>query len=96
MDNPVVSRMKENIVTAPTLVRVEVALVEILASYPGEDIRERELRGLLKRRGFRRSAPAFIFTMMGLADKGLVTCREEVNFVDGMETKERYYRQADG
>jgi hypothetical protein len=88
--------MKEDIVTAPTLTRVEVALVEILASYQGEEIRERELRGLLKRRGFRSSAPAFVFTMMALEDKGLVSCREEVNFLDGMAFSERYYRPPDG
>jgi hypothetical protein len=81
---------------APALTRVEGALVEILASYRGEEIREREPRGLLKRRGFRRSAPAFVFTMMGLGDKGLVACRDEVNFPDGVEIRERYYSAVDG
>jgi hypothetical protein len=88
--------MKENIVTPPTLTRVEMAIVEILERYQGNEIRERELRGLLKRCGFRRSAPAFVFTMMGLEDKGLVTCREEVNFLESMQIRERFYRRADG
>jgi hypothetical protein len=29
--------------------------------------------------------------MMSLEDKGLVTCREEVRVVDGVEIRERYY-----
>ena len=40
-----------------------------------------DLRGLLRSRGFRRSAPALVFTMLSLEDKGLVTCREEVRVV---------------
>jgi hypothetical protein len=43
-------------------------------------------------RGFRRSAPALVFTMMNLADKGLAACREEIRVVDGVEVKDRYYR----
>ena len=78
--------------TPPTLSRVEVAILEMLVS--DQEILERELRQLLKRRGFRRSAPAFVFTMMKLEDTGLVTRREEVSFLGGMEIKERYYRQA--
>jgi hypothetical protein len=57
-----------------------------MADEPG-----RELRGLLSKRGFRRSAPALVFTMMNLADKGLVECREEVTVVDGVEVRDRYY-----
>lgn len=74
-----------------TLTKVEVAILEILDGFQGEEVSGRELRGLLQNRGFRRSAPAFVFTMMNLADKGLVTCREEVRIVDGVEIKERYY-----
>jgi hypothetical protein len=77
--------------TAPALARVEVAILEILEHYPGDEIPGRELRGLLSRRGFRRSASAFVFTMMSLEDKGLVTCREDVGLADGVETRERYY-----
>jgi hypothetical protein len=79
-------------VTAPALTHVEQALVDILASYPGEEVPGRELRALLRSWGFRRTAPALVFTLMSLQDKGLVTCREEVRVVDGVEIKERYYR----
>jgi hypothetical protein len=73
------------------LTRVEVAILEILEHYRGRDILERELRGLLQKRGFRRSAPAFVFTMMSLQDKRLVKCQEEVRLVEGREIKERFY-----
>jgi hypothetical protein len=76
----------------PALTRVERAILDILANYPGEDVSGRDLRGLLSYRGFRRSAPAFVFTMMNLADKGLIECREEVSVIDGVEVRDRYYR----
>jgi hypothetical protein len=60
-----------------TLTKVERAILDLLANYPGEEVSGRDLRGLLSNRGFRRSAPAFVFTMMHLADKGLIACREE-------------------
>jgi repressor of nif and glnA expression len=82
-------------VTVPTLTRVELAILEILENYRDDEIQGRELRGLLSNRGFRRSAPAFVFTMMSLEDKGLVTCREDVYCVDGLEIKERYYSPMD-
>jgi hypothetical protein len=72
---------------------VELALLEILEHHQGDEMSGRELRRLLTRRGFRRSAPAFVFTMMSLEDKGLVTCREEVSYFHGMEVAERYYSQ---
>lgn len=75
---------------------VERAVLDILADRPGEEVAGRVLRGLLSNRGFRRSAPALVFTMMGLADKGLVSCREEVAVVDGMEVRDRYYRAGAG
>lgn len=78
--------------SAPSLTQVEFAILDILASYPGEEIDGRELRGLLRSRGFRRSAPVFVFTMLSLKDKGLVACREEVRDVDGVEIRDRYYR----
>lgn len=77
------------------LTKVEVAILEILESCRGDEILGRELRGLLKRREFKRSAPAFVFTMMSLEDKGLVTCREEVNFFENLESTERYYSLTD-
>jgi hypothetical protein len=77
----------------PTTVlsRIEQAIVQILERFPDDEIAGRELRGLLRNRGFRRSAPALVFTMMSLEDKGLITCREEVHVTDAVETKERYY-----
>jgi hypothetical protein len=71
---------------------VEHAILGLLASYPGEWVPGRQLRTLLSNQGFRRSAPAFVFTMMGLEDKGLIDCREEVGVVDGVEIRDRYYR----
>lgn len=72
------------------LAKVEQAVLDILAS--GEEINGRDLRGMLTSRGFRRSAPALVFTMMNLVDKGLVACREEIRVVGGVEVKDRYYR----
>jgi hypothetical protein len=74
------------------LSQVEVVILDALRSRPGEEIDGRDLRGLLRRRGLRRSAPAFVFTMMSLEDKGLVACREEVRDADGVEIRDRYYR----
>ena len=77
--------------TTPALTNVEQAVLDILADFPGEEVQGRDLRGLLQRRGFRRSAPAFVFTMMRLEDKGLISCRQEVRVVQGLEITERYY-----
>jgi hypothetical protein len=74
------------------LTKVEQAILDILANYPGEEVSGRDLRGLLSQRGFRRSAPAFVFTMMNLADKRLIECREEVSVIEGVEVRDRYYR----
>jgi hypothetical protein len=78
-------------VTAPALTRVEQAILDILAHFPGEEVQGRDLRRLLQQRGFRRSAPAFVFTMMRLEDKGWISCREETRNVDGVENRERFY-----
>jgi len=75
---------------------IEQAIVQILDVDPRHEIAGRELRSLLRSRGFRRSAPALVFTMMSLADKGLVECREETRIVDGVEIRDRYYRAATG
>ena len=74
------------------LTKVEQVILDLLASYPGEEVSGRELRGLVSNRGFRRSAPAFVFTMMALVDKGLVSCRLEVSVIDGVEIQDRYYQ----
>jgi hypothetical protein len=78
-------------VTAPALTPVERAILQVLEQYPGEEVADRALRSLLRSRGFRRTAPAFIFTMLLLEDKGLVACREQARVVDGVEIRERYY-----
>jgi hypothetical protein len=31
--------------------------------------------------------------MMQLGDKGLITCREEVRVIGGVEVRDRYYRR---
>lgn len=80
----------------PTLAQVEKAILEILANHAGGEVPGRELRGLLSKRGFRRSAPALVFTMLNLADKGLVEWREEVTVIDGVEVRNRYYRIVEG
>jgi hypothetical protein len=78
------------------LTKVEQAILNLLANYPGEEVLGRELRGLLSNRGFRRSAPAFVFTMMSLTDKGLVSCREEARMTDLVEVRDRYYKMSTG
>jgi hypothetical protein len=83
--------------TTPALTKVEQAILGTLADFRGEEVPGRDLRRLLQTRGFRRSAPAFVFTMMSLEDKGLVTCREEVRVVSGLAIKDRFYASgADG
>jgi hypothetical protein len=80
----------------PALTNVERAILDILARLPGEEVSGRVLRGLLCKWGFRRSAPAFVFTLLSLEDKGLVSCREEVRVVDGVEITDRYYGSGGG
>lgn len=78
--------------TTPALSKVEQAILEILDCFPEEEIPGWDLRGLLSSRGFRRTAPSLVFTMMGLEDKGLVACREEVRVVGGVEVRDRYWQ----
>jgi hypothetical protein len=77
--------------TNPTLTPVEQAILEILARYPGGEIPGRELRARLRGRGFRRTAPALVFTMMRLEDKGLVRSFEQVRDAEGIAIKEWSY-----
>jgi hypothetical protein len=79
-------------VTASPLTKIEQAILEILEIDPRHEILERDLRSVVRSRGFRRTAPAFVFTMMSLEDKGLVDCREEIRIVDGVTITDRYYR----
>jgi hypothetical protein len=74
-----------------SLSRIEQAILDILEFYPNQELLGQDLRGLLQRCGFRRSAPAFVFTMMRLADKGLVVCREEVIVIRGLTVRDRFY-----
>lgn len=73
------------------LTRIERTILAVLECR-AEDVSGRELRSLVRRAGYHRSAPAFVFTMLRMADKGLVVCREETRVVEGLEFKERYYR----
>ena len=82
--------------TAPGLTSVERAILDILARRPGAEVPGRELRGLLRGRGFRRSAPALVFTLLSPEDKGLVACREEARVVDGLEVRDRFYSSTGG
>jgi DNA-binding transcriptional ArsR family regulator len=81
-------------VTAQPLTRIEQAIVQILDIDSRREVLGREMRSLLRRLGFRRSAPALVFTMKSLEDKGLVDCREEIRIVDGVTVTDRYYRAA--
>jgi hypothetical protein len=80
------------LMSTPLLTQLDLAILDILHDFQGEEVHGRDLRSLLRRRGFRRTAPAFVFTMMSLEDKGLVSCREEIVVIDGVEVKDRYYQ----
>ena len=75
----------------PTFTLIEQAILQILDRC-SRDVSGRELRSLLRGRGFRRSAPALVFTMQRLEDKGAVVCREETKAVDGVKITDGYYR----
>jgi hypothetical protein len=74
------------------LTKIEQAILDILSDFPDYEISEKELRTLVQNRGFRRSAPAFVFTMMNLVDKGLAASREEIRKTDRVEVRDRYYQ----
>ena len=82
--------------TGSPLTTIEQAILQILDIDPRHEILGQDMRSLLRSRGFRRSAPALVFTMMSLEDKGFVDCREEIRIVDGVEIRDRYYRAAAG
>jgi hypothetical protein len=75
-----------------TLTRIERSILDILSDFPGYEVSGQDLRTLVQNRGFRRTAPAFIFTMMNLVEKGLVACREEVRMTDMAEVRDRFYK----
>jgi len=75
-----------------TLTKIEHTILDILSDFPDHEISGQDLRTLMQNRGFRRSAPAFVFTMQNLVEKGLVSCREEVRQTDMAEVCDRFYR----
>ena len=78
------------------LTLIERAILEIVNAYAPEEVSAQDLRRLLRSCGFRRTAPALVFTMMSLEDKGLVTCREDVQVIEGIEVRHRSYRARKG
>jgi len=78
--------------TMSTLTRIEQTILDILSDFPGYEASEKDLRTLVQNRGFRRSAPAFVFTMMNLVEKGLVACREEVRITEMARVRDRFYK----
>jgi hypothetical protein len=78
-------------VTDPGFTMIERVILSIL-DHRSTEIPGRELRSLLRSHGFRRSAPALVFTMLRLQDKGAVVCREETEVINGVPLTERYYR----
>jgi hypothetical protein len=75
-----------------TLTKIEQAILDILTDLPGYEVSEKDLRTLVQNRGFCRSAPAFIFTMMNLVEKGRVVCREEVRVTEMAHVRDRFYK----
>ena len=75
-----------------TLAKIEQTILDILSDFPDYEMSAQDLRTLVQNRGFRRSAPAFIFTMQNLVEKGLVACRENVRRTDLAVVRNRYYR----
>jgi hypothetical protein len=75
-----------------TLTKIEQSILDILSDFPGYEVLGQDLRTLVHNRGFRRSAPAFVFTMQNLVDKGLVAYREEVRMTEMAEVRDRYYQ----
>jgi hypothetical protein len=75
-----------------SLSKIEQAILDILSDFPGYEVSGKDLRTLVQNRGFRRSAPAFVFTMENLMEKGLVACREEVRTTDAGLVRDRFYR----
>jgi uncharacterized protein (DUF983 family) len=74
------------------LAPMERTILAILIDDPNEDVSSRDLRYQLRRRGFDRTAPSLVFTMMRLEDRGLVASREVTNYQDGVQSTFRYYR----
>lgn len=67
------------------------AAVECILSSYGS-ISGRELRDLLRARGFRLSLPSFYQFMAGLEDKGLVRGEYRYETIDGTPVRQRWYR----
>jgi uncharacterized protein (DUF983 family) len=74
------------------LAPIERTILAILIDDPNEDVSGRDLRYQLRRRGFDRTAPSLVFTMMRLEDRGLVASREVATYKDGVQGTSRFYR----
>jgi uncharacterized protein (DUF983 family) len=74
------------------LAPIERTILAILIDDPNEDVSSRDLRYQLRHRGFDRTAPSLVFTMMRLEDRGLVASREVTSYQDGVQSMSRYYR----
>jgi len=74
------------------LAPIERTILAILIDDPNEDVSGRDLRNQLRRRGFDRTAPSLVFTMMRLEDRGLVVSREVTTRKDGAQSTSRFYR----
>jgi uncharacterized protein (DUF983 family) len=74
------------------LAPIERTILAILIDDPNEDVSGRDLRYQLRRRGFDRTAPSLVFTMMRLEDRGLVASREVATCKDGVQATSRFYR----
>jgi hypothetical protein len=75
-----------------TLTKIEETILDLLSDFPDHEISQQDLRTLVQNQGFRRSAPAFVFTMENLVSKGRVICREEVRMTDLAEVRRRFYQ----
>jgi hypothetical protein len=75
-----------------TLTKIERTILDILSDLPDYEVSGKDLRTLVQNRGFRRSAPAFVFTMENLVEKGLVACREKVRMTDMALVRDRFYQ----
>ncbi len=74
------------------LAPIERTILEILIDDPDEDVSGRDLRSQLRRKGFDRTGPSLVFTMMRLEDRGLVASREVTTYRNGAQSTFRYYR----
>jgi len=75
-----------------TFTKIELTILDILSDFPDYEVSGQDLRTLVQNRGFRRSAPAFVFTMQNLVEKGLVAYRETVRMTEMAVVRDRFYQ----